>query len=109
MVIEILIVEDITKKLDRNRRSSCDDCDIIIAFLRTELSNMHTYTVFLPNEYDELAIKLAKMAKERDVTISTLIRDALCEHNCFEPARFREIKNVKRRDKKNKKEQDEKK
>jgi hypothetical protein len=56
-----------------------------------------------------LAIKLAKMAKERDVTISTLIRDMLCEYNCFEPVRFREIKNVKRRDKKNKKEQDEKK
>jgi hypothetical protein len=65
--------------------------------------------VFLPNEFDELAIKLAKMAKERDVTISTLIRDMLCEYNCFEPVRFREIKNVNRRDRKNKKEQDDKK
>jgi len=70
---------------------------------------MQTYTVFLPNEYDELAKKLSKIAKEKDVTISTLIREMLSEYNNFTPVRFREIKNVKRRDKKNKKEQNEKK
>lgn len=68
---------------------------------------MHTYTVFLPNEYDELAVIIADIAKEKNQSISTVVRDMLCELNNFEPVRFREIKNVKRR--RDKKDQDEKK
>jgi hypothetical protein len=68
---------------------------------------MHTYTIFFPNEYDELVAKLATISEERDISISTLLREMISEYNGFEPIRVREIK--PRRKNKSYQEQDEKK
>jgi len=68
---------------------------------------MHTYTIFFHNEYDELVAKLETISEERDISISTLLREMISEYNGFEPIRVREIK--PRRKNKSHQEQDEKK
>jgi len=68
---------------------------------------MQTYTVFLPNEFDELAAKIAAISEEKNQSISVTIREMLSEYNGFEPVRVREIK--PRRKNKSYQEQDEKK
>ena len=68
---------------------------------------MHTYTIFFPNEYDQLVRKLAAVSEKRDISISTLLREMISEFNGFEPVRVREIK--PRRKNKSHQEQDEKK
>jgi hypothetical protein len=57
---------------------------------------MHTYTVFLPNEFDELTAKIAEISTEKNQSPSATIRDMLCKATGFKPARVREIKNYKK-------------
>lgn len=59
---------------------------------------MRTYSVVLPDEFDELADKIESISLTKNQTISTIIRNMLCEVTGFEPVYARTTRN-RRKDK----------